>query len=142
MPMLLNIFFVRNLFLVFVTILAAKHLVVIFIFLNLFVVISFQIVRPLFRASGLECLRENSLTFDLNIEVYLLLVTRYCLLVTKFPTNCGFSLNMTATAGKVLGVSQTGKIATGTRPGGVSDRAWTEVGLSGTGGDPPPRLPG
>ncbi len=40
-----------------------------------------------------------------------------------------FSEKMTATAGNVLGVSQGGKIATGTNPKGVNESASNEIGL-------------
>ena len=49
---------------------------------------------------------------------------------------------MTATAGKILGVSQGGKMATGTSPGGVKESASAVVGFVSTGVTPPPSVPG
>ena len=49
---------------------------------------------------------------------------------------------MTATAGKILGVIQGGKMATGTSPGGVKESASAAEGFVLTGGAPPPSVPG
>ena len=50
----------------------------------------------------------------------------------------GFSVNITALAGKVLGISKGGNTATAGNPGGTRANDWAKDGFEKSVGKPPP----
>jgi hypothetical protein len=99
-------------------------------------IIFFQIVSPLVNFV-LKNLLANCLTPERDSECILWARTVEMLLL--FPDA---SENITATAGKVRGDVQGGKMATGTKPAGVSDSDAEEVAVLLLGKAPPPWVPG